>query len=146
MPMKSPVLGMLSVAAGVSIFSIQDVIVKAFSGTYPVHEIVVVRSLIALPILFYMTLLEGRERLHRDRVGLHILRGIFLYFAYCTYYLALARLPIADVVAVYFTVPLFIAALAFPIIGERVKPRSWIAIVIGFGGVLIIVRPAGGLT
>src|SRR6267154_2907754 len=56
--MSRRILGMASVAAGASVFSVQDAIVKGLSGTYPVHEIVVVRSLVALPILLLITLAE----------------------------------------------------------------------------------------
>jgi hypothetical protein len=109
--MNRQILGMLSVAAGVSVFSVQDVIVKLLSGTYPVHQIVVVRSVVALPILLAVTLVEdsltiantvaltftvpffvalhgGKFRIHR--LGLHALRGLILYVSYTTYYLALA--------------------------------------------------------
>ncbi|MBV9521378.1 MAG: DMT family transporter [Alphaproteobacteria bacterium] len=136
---------MLSVAAGVSVFSVQDVIVKMLSGVYPVHEIVVIRSLIALPVLVGVTLIEdgGKLRIHRGR--LHVVRGLFLYIAYTAYYLGLASLPIADTVALTFTVPFFVAALAIPILGERADLRSWIAIGIGFLGVLVIARPGAGL-
>src|SRR5581483_3426690 len=87
------ILGMLSVAVGVSVFAVQDVIVKGFSGLYPVHQIVVIRSLVALPLLLVATMAEqggGRLRLHR--LPLHLVRGIFLYLSYTFYYLALARL------------------------------------------------------
>jgi len=65
--MNRQILGMLSVAAGVSVFSVQDVIVKFLSATYPVHQIVVVRSVVALPILLAVTLIEdgGKFRFHR---------------------------------------------------------------------------------
>lgn len=133
--------GMLCVAFGVSIFSVQDAIVKGLSGTYPVHEIVVARSLVALPILILVTLAEegGRPQIHR--LGLHLVRALFLYVSYTCYYLALAHLPIAEAVALYFTAPFFVAALSLPMIGERVGAKSWIAIGIGFCGVLLIARP-----
>jgi drug/metabolite transporter (DMT)-like permease len=138
-------LGMLSVAAGVSAFSVQDVIVKALSGTYPVHQIVVLRSLVALPVLLGVTLAESGGTLRIHRIGLHLARGLLLYVSYTTYYLALARLPIADTVALTFTVPFFVTALGIPILGERVKARSWAAIGVGFLAVLLIVRPGFGL-
>lgn len=143
--MNRPYLGMLSVAAGVSAFSVQDVIVKALSGTYPVHQIVVLRSLVALPLLFGVALAESGGRLRIHRVGLHLVRGLFLYVSYTTYYLALARLPIADTVALTFTVPFFVTSLGIPILGERVRARSWVAIAIGFLAVLLIARPGFGL-
>jgi drug/metabolite transporter (DMT)-like permease len=137
--------GMLSVAAGVSIFSVQDAIVKGLSGIYPVHEIVVVRSFIALPVLLLVTLAEERGRLRIHRPGLHVLRGLLLYVSYTTYYLALAHLPIAETVALYFSSPFFVALLSLPVLGERVGVRSWIAIAIGFCGVLLIARPETSL-
>jgi drug/metabolite transporter (DMT)-like permease len=143
--MKRQYLGMLSVAAGASAFSVQDVIVKTLSGTYPVHQIVVLRSLVALPVLLGVTLAEGGGRLRIHRVGLHLVRGLFLYVSYTAYYLALARLPIADTVALTFTMPFFVASLGIPILGERVKARSWLAIGIGFLAVLLIARPGIGL-
>ena len=143
--MNRQILGMLSVAAGVSVFSVQDVIVKLLSGTYPVHQIVVARSVVALPILLAVTLVEdgGTFRIHR--LGLHALRGLILYVSYTTYYLALASLTIANTVALTFTVPFFVALLGIPILGERVTARSWVAIGVGFLAVLLIVRPDAGL-
>jgi drug/metabolite transporter (DMT)-like permease len=133
--------GMLSVAAGVSVFSVQDAIVKGLSGTYPVHEIVVLRSFVALPILLLAALAEERGKLRIHRPGLHLLRSLLLYVSYTTYYLALAHLPIAETVALYFSSPFFVAALSLPLLGERVGMRSWIAITIGFLGVVLIVQP-----
>ena len=139
--MKRSVLGMLSVAAGVSIFSVQDVIVKGLSATFPVHEIVVLRSVVASPVLLVLTLQNGTGRVAPTRLGLHAARGLSLFVAYFSYYLAMAAMPIADVVAICFAAPLIITALSGPVLGERVKPQSWAAIAIGFAAVLIIVRP-----
>ena len=139
--MKRSVLGMLSVAAGVSIFSVQDVIVKGLSGTFPVHEIVVLRSFVALPVLLVAMLCDGTGRFAFTRLGLHATRGIAQFLAYFSYYLAMAAMPIADVVAICFAAPLVIAALSGPVLGERVKPQSWAAIGVGFAAVLAIVRP-----
>jgi drug/metabolite transporter (DMT)-like permease len=144
-PMSRQTLGMLSVAAGVSVFTIQDVIVKEFSGLYPVHQIVVIRSLVALPLLFVATIAGQGGSLRIHRVGLHVLRGILLYISYISYFLALAQLPMATSVALYFTVPFFVATLAVPILGERVRGRSWVAIGVGFLGALIIIRPGAGV-
>jgi drug/metabolite transporter (DMT)-like permease len=139
--MKRSVLGMLCVAAGVSIFSVQDVIVKGLSGTYPVHEIVVLRSLVALPVLLLAMLWDRTQRFAFAAWGLHALRGLTQFFAYFSYYLAMAAMPIADVVAICFAAPLVIAALSGPLLGERVTPQSWAAIAVGFAAVLAIVRP-----
>src|SRR5207302_8321028 len=136
---------MMSVAAGTSVFSVQDAIVKGLSATYPVHQIVVARSLVALPILLLVTLAEDGGTLKIHRIGLHVLRGLALYFAYIGYYLGLASLSIADTMALTFTTPLFVASLSLPLLGERVSARSWTAICIGFLGVLVVARPGAGL-
>ena len=137
-------LGMLSVAAGVSIFSLQDAIVKGMSGSFPVHEIVFVRSLVAFPLLLIATIAEARGWPAFRRLGLHFLRGLLMYAAFTAYYLAIAHLQIAETVALFFVSPLLVAAMSAPVLGERVTPRSWIAIAIGGAGMLVILRPGLG--
>jgi drug/metabolite transporter (DMT)-like permease len=137
-------LGMLSVAAGVSVFSLQDAIVKGMSVSFPVHEIVFVRSLVAFPLLLIATVAEARGWPTFSRFGLHLLRGLLMYVAFTAYYLAIAHLQIAETVALFFVAPLLVAALSGPVLGERVTPRSWIAIAIGGAGVLVILRPGLG--
>ena len=134
-------LGMLSVAAGVSIFSLQDAIVKWMSASFPVHEIVFVRSLVAFPLLLFATVAEARGWPAFRRLGLHFLRGLLMYVAFTACYLAIAHLQIAETVALFFVAPLLVAALSAPVLGERVTPRSWIAIAIGGAGMLVILRP-----
>ena len=139
------IAGMFSVAAGVSVFSFHDAIVKGLSGVYPFHQIVFIRSVVALPVLLLIALAEGRGHLTLHRPRLHLLRGIVMYVAFTAYYLGLARLQMAETVALTFSAPLFIAALSVPVLGERVERRSWAAIGVGFLGVLILVRPGTGL-
>ncbi len=138
-------LGMLSVAAGVSVFTIQDEIVKTLSSVYPVHEIVVIRSLVAFPILVWATYTEQRGHIKMHRGLLHLARGTILYVSYTSYYLGLARLPMADVIALTFTVPLFVTILGVLVLGERVRTSRWLALAAGFVGVLVILRPGLGL-
>ena len=138
-------VGMMSVAAGVSVFTIQDVIVKTLSSVYPVHQIVVLRSLVAFPILLWATYAEQRGHIKMHRGLLHAARGFILYISYTCYYLGLARLPMADVIALTFTVPLFVTMLGVLVLGERVRARRWVALGAGFIGVLVILRPGVGL-
>ena len=138
-------LGMILVAAGVSVFTIQDVIVKTLSSVYPVHQIVVLRSLVAFPILLWVTYAEQRGHIKMHRGLLHAARGVILYVSYTCYYLGLARLPMADVIALTFTVPLFVTMLGVLVLGERVRMRRWVALGAGFIGVLVILRPGVAL-
>src|SRR5690606_42044177 len=60
-----------------------------------------------------------------------------------TFYYALKLMPLADAIAIVFAAPLFMTVLSVPLLRERVGPRRWTALVVGFAGVLIILRPSG---
>jgi len=139
---RHPVFAALSLCGGVMIFSGQDWIIKLLSGDYPVHQAIAIRGIVAVPILLVAIACFGTLRsLRSPRVGLLIVRGLVLMVAYTTYYLAFPSMPLANVVALWFTVPLFVTALAGPFLGEKVGGRRWAAAIAGFAGVLIIVRP-----
>jgi drug/metabolite transporter (DMT)-like permease len=139
-------LGVLFLCMGVFIFSLQDAIIKQVSGEYPVTEAVVIRSLVAIPILAAFVHGEaGISSIVSPRSRWMTVRAFILFVSYTTYYLAFPALPLAEAVALFFTAPLFITLLASPMLGERVGLRSWLAIVMGFIGVLIMLRPGTAL-
>jgi len=138
--------GILFLAAGIAIFSVQDLVLKSISGDYPLHEAMVVRSLSAVPFLLYFVHREaGLASLGGTGVRAMGLRGILNFLAYTFYYLALAALPIATTVAIFFTAPLFITGLSILFLGERVTAGRWVALLAGFAGTLIMLRPGSDL-
>jgi drug/metabolite transporter (DMT)-like permease len=131
--------GVAFMCAGVFVFTVQDLIIKDISGLYPVHEIVFVRSFVVLPVILLIAHIEhGLARLWTARLGAHVTRSVIMFLAYTTYYLGIAALPLATAVAISFSSPLFITALAGPLLGERVGPVRWTAIIVGFVGVIIV--------
>lgn len=139
-------IGVASLAMGVVVFSLQDAIIKSISGDYPVTMAIVVRCLVALPLLLLMVQIEvGLSRLLSRNAGVLILRGIILLVAYTTYFMSLAALPLAEAIALFFTAPLIITLLSGPLLGERVSLQAWVAVIVGFIGVLIILRPGSAL-
>ena len=139
---RHPGLAALCLCGGVAIFSGQDWIIKLLSGDYPVHQAIAIRGVVAVLILLAYIALDGKiGSLRSKRMGLLIVRGLVLMMAYTTYYLAFPSMPLANIVALWFTVPLFVTALAGPFLGEKVGVRRWAAAIVGFAGVLIIVRP-----
>jgi drug/metabolite transporter (DMT)-like permease len=127
---------------GVMIFSGQDWIIKLLSGDYPVHQAIAIRGVVAVPILLAVIAATASLRdLLSPRAGWLTVRGLVLMVAYTAYYLAFPSMPLANVVALWFTAPLFVTLLAGPFLGERVGMRQWAATIVGFIGVLIIVRP-----
>ena len=138
--------GVAFMCVGVLAFTFQDLIIKGISGVYPAHEIVFIRSLLSLPITLVIAHFEtGLGRLKTPRFGAHILRGAVLFLAYTTYYLGIAALPLAMAVAISFAAPLFITALAGPLLGEKVGKIRWFAVTLGFLGVLIVMKDGLGM-
>jgi drug/metabolite transporter (DMT)-like permease len=132
----------LSLIAGVFVFSLQDVILKYSSKTYPLTEVVSIRSTVGLIILLgFIHATEGARKVFSARLGLLTLRGLILLVAYGTYYMALPAMPLAQVVALFFMAPIFITALAYPMLGEKAEATHWVAILIGFLGVIVTYWP-----
>jgi drug/metabolite transporter (DMT)-like permease len=134
--------GIICLCAGIAIFSIQDVIIKLVSADYPVSEAITIRSIIALPLLLLLVHLDcGLGRLRSPYAAELMVRGALNLIAYTAYYLALAALPIASCVALFFTAPLFIVTLSVTWLGEAADYRRWAAVIVGFLGVVFVMRP-----
>jgi len=139
---SGPSQGIAYILLGVFCISINDMLIKALSGDYPLHEMVFVRS--AIGIFFSLIIVQfegGWSILKTDRPGLHAVRGLMVVFANMAYFTALAVMPLADSTALFFVAPLFITLLSIPVLGEKVGIRRMGAVLFGFLGVLIMVRP-----
>jgi drug/metabolite transporter (DMT)-like permease len=88
---------------------------------------------------------SGWRSIFATRLGTLTLRAIIMFGAYTAYYMAFPALPLADAVALYFTVPLFVTALAAPLLGEHTPWKVWAAVVLGFCGVMVMLQPGSGL-
>lgn len=138
--------GMISLTLGIILISMQDGIIKGLSGDYAVTQAIVIRSIVALPIFLAMVHFEtGLGNLRSRNLLPMLLRGLLMLSAYTSYYMVFPVLPLAEAVALFFTCPIFITLLAGPMLGERVRPGTWVAVLLGFAGVLIILRPGGSL-
>lgn len=139
-------VGVLSLCAGVFVFSMQDAILKGLSGSHAVTLAIVLRSIVGLPILFAMVWYErGPGALRTKNWKLLVARGLILLTSYTTYYMAFPALPLAEAVALFFTSPIFVTILAAVFLREKVSLQAWAAVIAGFAGVLIILRPGSGL-
>ncbi len=131
----------------VFVFSLQDAVIKSVSGAYALTEVVSIRCLVSAPILLAFVWWENRSL--KPLLSPHALslaaRSAIMLLAYTSYYMAFPALPLADAVALYFTVPLFMLALAAPLLGEIITPRKVVAALIGFAGVLVMLRPGLGV-
>jgi drug/metabolite transporter (DMT)-like permease len=131
-----------AVLAGV-IFSFNDMVMKLLSDDYALHQLVLLRALIggAVIVGVLMPLAGGLHLVRTRRLGAHLLRGLFVVGSNVAFFLALAAMPLAEAVAVFFVAPLLITAFSVVFLGERVGPRRWTAVAVGLVGVVVMLRP-----
>ncbi len=137
--------GIASMLLAVAIFSCMDALIKWLSASYPTIEIVFFRSSFAFLPLLPALLRGGRAALRTrrpltqaGRAGLGLI-SMFGFF-YC-----FRMMPLADVFGIAFSAPIFVTALSVPMLGEKVGIRRWSAVVVGFAGVLVMLRPDAGV-
>lgn len=124
------------------VFATMDTVAKHLSQEMPVGMVVWGRY--AFNFAFMLPFLLRRnpgEVLRVQRLGLVLLRGLQLLCATACFFTAIRYIPLADAVAIGFVAPLFVVALSVPLLGERVGPRRWAAVLVGLAGTLVIVRP-----
>src|SRR5512147_161843 len=135
-------LGVGSLVLAILIFSLQDIAVKWMGGSYPVLEIVILRTVIAMPATLFFFRMEGGKGLPTTkRYKLEFVRGLFYFLSYTTYFMGLAALPLAEIAAIRFSSPLIITLLSVILLKEKVDLQRWLALIVGFVGVLIIIQP-----
>jgi drug/metabolite transporter (DMT)-like permease len=139
--------GALILSLAVAVTAMQDAFIKDLSQSYPVHQMQTFRAGAALTLIVgWIAANGGLGLLLRTRPsGLLLLRSAILSLASLSFYVSLAAMQFADAVAIYFSMPLMIAALSGLVIGERVPPWRWIAVGIGFVGVVIVQHPGVGV-
>ncbi len=139
-----PLKSMLYMLGGVFFLAIMDASAKWLTSGYSVVQLIFIGR---LPAPFFAIALAlangGLATLKTRKIGWHLLRAIFSTLTMSTFFWALKLLPLADTVAIAFVGPLFMCALSVPLLGERVGPRRWVAILIGLAGVAVIVQPSG---
>jgi drug/metabolite transporter (DMT)-like permease len=138
----SAVRGILLMVAAIGLFVAMDTIAKYLSQSYPVPGLVWARYVINLAILLAWFAARGElGRIRTSRPGIQIARGFLLAAATSIYFTSLSVLALADAAAISFVLPLFVAVLPVPILGERLDLARGIAIIVGLAGALMIVRP-----
>jgi len=134
-------LGFLYMFMSICAFSLMDVIVK-WSVNYPIGQVLFFRGFFG--IIFYFFVIP-KDRLHNfyktSRPGLHFLRCLSGLIALVAIFIALRKLPLATVVSISFAAPIFTTIFSIFLLSERVGIFRWLAVIIGFLGILIITEP-----
>jgi drug/metabolite transporter (DMT)-like permease len=134
--------GVLYMVLGVAGLSGMDALGKRVAARYSVFEMLAIRSTVALVlILAFLAATRGLDALRTAQPGGHALRALCGLIAFVCFYASLRHLPLADAVAIAFASPFLITALGRFVLKEEVTARQWLAIAVGFAGMLVIVRP-----
>jgi S-adenosylmethionine uptake transporter len=125
-----------------AIFSCADAAVKWLSATHSIFQIIFLSTVFAfVPVAALVVREGGMSALRPRHPGLVALRALLLAADMVFVFFAFTRLPLADAYTMLFTTPMLVTALSVPLLGERVGWRRWTAVAVGFGGVLIVLRP-----
>ena len=121
-------------------FSLMTVCVKQLGGRIPVSEIVLVRSVVSIALTGTAMALGGINPLGSNRLLL-LLRGICGSIALLCFFEAITSLPLASATVLQYTYPTFTAGAAWLLLGERLRRRIGIAVVMGWIGVVMVIEP-----
>ncbi len=136
----------LLIVVAAALFSVAGACVKAVRDGLPLAEVVLGRNLFAVPVLLWLVRRDGGlAALATRNPGLHLIRMTTGLIGMAGAFYGYARLPLASVTALGFTMPLFLTLLSVPLLGERVGLRRGAAVLTGFGGVLLMALPGGAL-
>ena len=140
---KSTAAGIGLMLTGVGLFALNDALGKWLLTTYSVGELLLIRSFIALLLMAPFIWQAGLTAFTAaPRPGLQITRVILSTLEVAMFFWAVSYLPLADTVTFYLAGPIYVTALSVFLLGERVGWRRWTAVLVGFGGVLLALRPS----
>ena len=138
------VRGIAFMCLAVGLFPFLNASVKILGEDYAIQQILWLRYLGHFVLMLVIFLpFHGGKLFRTQNLGAQLVRSLLLLGSPTCYFMALAYLPLTTAASISFTSPFIVTALSVPLLGERVGPRRWTAVGIGFIGALIIIRPAG---
>ena len=138
--------GIVLMCAGVSTFPFMNAAVKLLTANYPSTQITWARFTGHLIVMLVVFLPQHRWSLIRTRrPAVQIGRSLAMLFSNLLFVMAIGRVPLATASAIGFTSPLIVTALSVPLLHESVGWRRWSAVIVGFAGALMVIRPGTGL-
>lgn len=138
--------GILLALTAMLLFGLMDAASKYLSARYPTAQIIWLRYVFTIPMVLLVLWPGGIGRsLRSARPRLQVFRSCLLVLEIGLVVWCFGRMPLADVHAMLALTPLAVTALSVPLLGERVGPRRWAAVAVGFCGVMVILRPGLGV-
>jgi drug/metabolite transporter (DMT)-like permease len=134
--------GIVAMVAGVALLTANDAVSKYLTESHPVGQVICLRQAATLLVIVpYVMLVSGWSALRVVSWPGQITRGLLFVANAALIVLGFSLLPLATVIMIMFSSPIFLALMSGTLLGERVSLERWIAILAGFAGVLIVIRP-----
>ena len=125
-----------------TLFSIQDAFVKWLATDYWLIQLLFIRSIvIVISAGLFIGIKHGRDGFKTSQPREHLLRTVFNFFAFISYYLAVTQMPLANATAIAMTAPLFMTALSGPLLREPIGIKRYSILMLGFIGALVVIQP-----
>ena len=139
--------GVLFAVGGTLIFSVNDMAIKFLSGGYALHQVILIRAIVAMSFILIVVHVSERgwSQIATSRPGTHLARVAIVMVSNVTFFVGLAAMPLADAVAVAYVSPIVVTLLSIVFLQEKVGPRRWAAVIVGMLGVLVLLRPGAGV-
>lgn len=147
MPLSGNLRSITAMVAACAALACMDALLKVLAGIYPPLQVTALRGLSAMPLVCAYVLWRrelGTVFSRRLRWRLHLLRGVISVVMMVLFVFGLQTLGLAEAYTLTFIAPLVITMLSVPLLREVVQPRHWVAIAVGFCGVVVALRPDGG--
>ena len=143
---SAPVKAIVCMLLGTAILTLNDAVLKWLTSDYHAGQIMFCRGIfISIPLSILIWRSGGFNSLKTENPQAHFLRALLVITGTFLFITGLKYLPLTDAIAIAFAGPLFITALAQPLLGETVGWRRWSAVLTGFLGILLIMRPGGSV-
>ncbi|MFO0996288.1 MAG: DMT family transporter [Alphaproteobacteria bacterium] len=137
----APVHGALWMVFAAATFSLMTAMIRPIAAHLHIFEIVFFRNVFSLVILGPVLFRGGLGVLRTQRLPMHLVRATCFLAGMLCWFAAIPHIALVDAMALDFTAPIFITILAATVLGERVRARRWTAVVLGFIGTLVVLRP-----
>jgi drug/metabolite transporter (DMT)-like permease len=141
---RAALAGIALMAAGIFLFAVNDALGKWLVATYSVGQVLLIRSAAALAMLAPFIRRDAASFREAPRWSMQVLRAALATAEVACFYWAVAYLPLADVMTYYLAGPIFVTAIAGTMLREPVGWRRWTAVLVGFLGVIVALRPGAG--
>lgn len=143
--MKDDKKGIILVVFSMTIFAVQDILIKFLSVDISMFQILFCRAIIGvLLISIYLELSHKPLKFGTAYPFLSTCRGLLFFFGYSAFYFAQSKVPIANATVLFLVSPFFITIMSIIVFGSLVGVSRWITMIIGFSGVIVIAQPVAG--